>query len=345
MSAAVGASLWTALIAAWIWYGPGWLRRRHRRTIAWPSAIRLAIPEAAVLVGQQHELAVGGRAGGPARLDEQHEREQSHDLGFVGHQLGQQPSEADGLRAEVLADEPVARARRVALVEDEVDDGQHGPQAVREVGLVRDAVGDPRVADLALGPDQPLGHGRLGHQEGARDLGGGEPAQEPQRQRDLGAGGERGVTAGEDQAQPVVAHGALLGRFVAGVQQSGLGVPVLAGRLPAQAVDRPVAGGGDDPSRRARRQSVGRPPLHRRGERVLDRLLGDVDVAEDADQDGHRAAVLLAEHTLDLRGGDGPARRVSVPGLALERPHLDREGGRPGRPCGPTRARRRDRAP
>ena len=40
----------------------------------------------------------------------------------------------------------------------------------------------------------------------------------------------------------------------------------------------------------------------RRGERVLDRLLGDVDVAEDADQDRHRAAVLLAEDTLDLRG-------------------------------------------
>ena len=42
-----------------------------------------------------------------------------------------------------------------------------------------------------------------------------------------------------------------------GVQQGGLGVPVLAGRLPAEAVDRPVAGGGDDPSRRARRQPGG----------------------------------------------------------------------------------------
>ena len=35
-----------------------------------------SIPEAAVLVGQQHEVAVRGRARGPARLDEQHEREQ-----------------------------------------------------------------------------------------------------------------------------------------------------------------------------------------------------------------------------------------------------------------------------
>jgi hypothetical protein len=85
----------------------------------------------------------------------------------------------------------------------------------------------------------------------------------------------------------------------------GLCVPVIAEPLPAKAVDRPVAGRGDDPSRRARWQSGGRPPPDRRGERVLDRLLGDVDVTEDADQDGHRATVLLAEHTLDLRGGQG----------------------------------------
>jgi hypothetical protein len=45
--------------------------------------------------------------------------------------------------------------------------------------------------------------------------------------------------------------------------------------------------------------------LQRRGERVLDRLLGDIDVTEDTDQDGHRATVLLAEDTLDLRGREG----------------------------------------
>src|SRR5919109_990556 len=119
-----------------------------------------------------------------------------------------------------------------------------------------------------------------------------------------GAGGERRVAAGEDQAQPVVAHRALLGGFaLVAMEQGGLGVPVLAGRLPAEAVDRPVAGGGDDPPGGAGRQPCRRPPLHRRGEGVLDRLLGDVDVAEDADQDRDRAAVLLAEHPLDLRGG------------------------------------------
>jgi hypothetical protein len=142
-----------------------------------------------------------------------------------------------------------------------------------------------------------------GIQEAARDLRGGEPAQEPGK-RDLDTGDERRVAAGEDQAQPIVAHGALLGWFVAGVQQGGPGVPFLAGRLSAEAVDGPVAGGGDDPSSRAGRQSRGRPALHRRGERVLDRVFGDIDITEDADQDRHRTPVLRAEHPFDIGGGE-----------------------------------------
>ena len=108
--------------------------------------------------------------------------------------------------------------------------------------------------------------------------------------------------------------GALLGRLVPGVEQGGLGVPVLPGGLPAEPVDGPVAGGGDDPAGRARGQAGRRPPLHGRGERVLDGLLGDVDVAEDPDQDGDRPAVLLAEDPLDLGGGTGRHARAQSPG-------------------------------
>src|SRR5579863_2581169 len=77
--------------------------------------------------------------------------------------------------------------------------------------------------------------------------------------------------------------------------------------LPAEAVDGPVAGRGDDPARRARRQPVGGPPGHGRGERLLHGFLGDVDVTEHADQDGDRAAVLGPEHALYL--GAGPRVR------------------------------------
>src|SRR6478672_11408765 len=58
----------------------------------------------------------------------------------------------------------------MTLVEDEVHDRQHRSQPVGELGVARDPVGDVGVADLALGPDEPLGHGRLGHEEAAGDL-------------------------------------------------------------------------------------------------------------------------------------------------------------------------------
>ena len=80
-------------------------------------------------------------------------------------------AEADRLGAEVLAHEALAGARRVALVEDEVDDGQHAGEAIRQLLVARDAVGDAGGGDLALGAHEALGHRRLGDEERARDLG------------------------------------------------------------------------------------------------------------------------------------------------------------------------------
>ena len=110
------------------------------------------------------------------------------------------------------------------------------------------------------------------------------------------------MAAGEDQAQDVVTHGSLLGRFAAAFhQQHSLCVPVLAGGLAAEPVDRTVASRCDDPAGRARRQTDRRPSLGSDGESVLDRLLRKVDVAKSPDQDSHGAAVLLAKDTFNVR--------------------------------------------
>ena len=66
--------------------------------------------------------------------------------------------------------------------------------------------GDAGVADLALGPDEPLRHGRLGHEEGPGDLGRRHAGQRAQGQRHLRLEGQRRVAAGEHQAEPVVGH-------------------------------------------------------------------------------------------------------------------------------------------
>ena len=71
---------------------------------------------------------------------------------------------------ELAPHELVARRRRVALVEDEVDDGHHGVEALGQLVLVGDAVGDAGGADLLLGAHEPLRHRDGGHEERARDL-------------------------------------------------------------------------------------------------------------------------------------------------------------------------------
>ncbi len=52
-----------------------------------PSRANLgAVPERAVLVGEQHQLAVA-HACLAARIVQQHQREQAEDLGLIRHQL------------------------------------------------------------------------------------------------------------------------------------------------------------------------------------------------------------------------------------------------------------------
>jgi hypothetical protein len=69
--------------------------------------------------------------------------------------------------------------------------------------------------------------------------------------------------------------------------------------LPPEPVDRLVAGGGGDPGPRVVRDPALGPHLHRDDEGLLDRLLSQVEVAEDADQGGDRPARLVPEEAID----------------------------------------------
>ena len=70
---------------------------------------------------------------------------------------------------------------------------------------------------------------------------------------------------------------------------------------------------------------VGRPSLHGDGERVLDRLFGNVDVAEDADKDRHRAAVFRTEDPFDVGSIEHRHAAIRTAGWLVERPHFDRK--------------------
>ena len=257
------------------------------------------VPQRAVLVVEQHQPPVGVDARVAARVVQEHQREQPARLGPLGHQLGQQAAEPDRLRAQLAPHERLARGRRVALVEDQVDRGEHRRQPVRQLLVLRHPVGDAGVGDLALGAHEPLGHRRLGDEERARDLRHRQPAERAQRERHARLGGERRVAAGEHQPQAVVGHLSLLLR-------EGLELAELRRQhaRPPQPVDRLVPRGGGDPRTRIARDALDRPALERDEPRILDRLLGEVEVAEDADQGGDRSSRLLA-------GTGGRSRRQS----------------------------------
>ena len=75
--------------------------------------------------------------------------------------------------------------------------------------------------------------------------------------------------------------------------------------LAADAVDRPVARGADEPGVRVGRRFVARPALRGDDERLLGGLLGEVEVAEEADQRGQDPAPLVPEDALDQRSTTG----------------------------------------
>jgi hypothetical protein len=112
------------------------------------------------------------------------------------------------------------------------------------------------------------------------------------------------VAGREDQPQPVVGQLVGLGELLlVGAAQRleclELGTLGVKGALAAQPIDRPIAGDARDPGAGVVGDAVARPALERDGERVLDGLLGGVEVAEDADQGRDRPPGLLPEGAID----------------------------------------------
>ena len=264
--------------------------------------MRALVPESAVLVLEQDDLAVVSDARGAPRILEQHEREQAEDLGLVGHEHGEELREPDRLVAQVGAHEICAGRRRVALVEHEVEHREDGSEPFGQQVVGRDAEGDARGADLSLRSHEALRHRRLGDEERMRDLGRREATDLAQCQRHAALRGERRVAAREDEGEPVVrdrAHVVLLDREL--LQPPDELRLLLEDLLAADPVDRPVPRGRDDPGAGRARHAVARPALESGRERVLHRVLGELEVTEDAREDRDGTAPLLSEDPLDVR--------------------------------------------
>ena len=236
------------------------------------------------------------------------------DLGLARRQLGEHAPEPQRLVAQVRARPVVAGGRRVALVEDEVDDLEHRGEARRELVAAGHLERHVRFRERALGAHDALRDGRLRDEEGARDLGRGEAAEQPQRERDPRLGGEHRVAAGEHEAEQVVADVVDLERARLGGERDlelahELLLLALERRAAAQRVDRAVLGGGHQPGARVVRDARPRPRLQRGDERVLREVLGEADVAHDPRQPGDQPRRLDPPDRVDraLRDGHGCA--------------------------------------
>ena len=99
-----------------------------------------------------------------------HQRDEAMHLRLRREQLREDAAEPERLLDQLRPDPVVARGRRIALVEDEVDHLEHGGQAVGEPVALGDFERHPRRREVRFRADDALGDGRLRDQVCAGDL-------------------------------------------------------------------------------------------------------------------------------------------------------------------------------
>jgi hypothetical protein len=107
------------------------------------------------------------------------------------------------------------------------------------------------------------------------------------------------VAAGEDELEALVRDQGLIHVVLHGLRRVEQPQLRRVGAVAPDAVDRPVARGGHEPAAWVGGRPVPGPALRGRGEGLLGGLLGEVEVAEEADQVGEDAAPLVAEGLLE----------------------------------------------
>ena len=230
---------------------------------------------------------------------------QTHDLGLALKQPQQQPRQPDRLVAERCARNLRGAARGISLVEDEVDHRGDGGEPLGPLDRARRLERNVSPGDAALRPGDALLHRSLADQERARDLRDRQARHDAQCQRNLLGRGQIGVAADEKEAENIVAIIRAvepLGQLGFGVAQVGDGLFVRQRFLLAAAphlVERDVAADHDEPGGRLARRTVLRPVPQRPQTRLLERLLGQVEVAEIAQQRAERLGTRRGQRGID----------------------------------------------
>ena len=190
----VSCSVCRAAIAACSWYGPARRSRSARSTSSRPSAISPA--------SQRERSWSSSSTSAPSASSRASRRESCSSIsarrpsasGSSGISAGEHPRRGGSPRRRGRC-----RARRIPLVEDEVDDGEHGREPLGQEVVRRHAERDAGRADLPLRPHEPLRHRLLADEERSRDLAGVRPPSRRSVSATCASARERRVAAREDQ--------------------------------------------------------------------------------------------------------------------------------------------------
>lgn len=121
-------------------------------------------------------------------------------LGLIRRELGQDATKTLRLLAELRTHPVVTGRSRVALVEDQIQDLEHGLETLTELRPARNLEGNPLLGQQSFGSHDALGDGRLGYQEDPRDLLARQAAHQAQRQRKACFGGKHRMASREHEA-------------------------------------------------------------------------------------------------------------------------------------------------
>ena len=197
----------------------------------------------------------------------------------------------------------LAGGGRVAFVEHQVDHAERAREPLGQFVRRRHLVGDAGIADFCLRAHDALRQRGSRAQECLRDGFRREAADLAQGERHLRIRRQCRMATRENEAQPVVldAFGVPWRRRLVGDAFDLFGdiVERVELRAPADAVDGLEPAGRHEPCARIRRHAIARPLLERRTERVGQRLFGEIEVAEQANQRGEDAPRFGAVHRLD----------------------------------------------
>jgi hypothetical protein len=109
------------------------------------------------------------------------------------------------------------------------------------------------------------------------------------------------VTAREDELQPLVGKRRGVHRHLSPVARDERAELGREGPVSADAVRCPVPSRLHQPGARMAGNAVAWPPAGSDGERLLRGFLGEIEVAEEADQGGQDASPFLAEDAIERR--------------------------------------------